>query len=69
MHVRATLLGALAYFVLPIDAIPDMIVGLGYTDDAAVLFAALRMVGGAIEDRHHEAARAWLAGLSGRQAA
>ena len=59
-HVRATLLGALAYFVLPFDLIPDMIVGLGYTDDAAVLYAALRLVAGAINDRHREAARAWL---------
>jgi uncharacterized membrane protein YkvA (DUF1232 family) len=59
-YVRATLLGALAYFVLPFDAIPDMIAGLGYTDDAAVLYAALRLVASSITDRHREAARAWL---------
>ena len=59
-HVRATLIGALAYFVLPFDVIPDMIAGLGYTDDAAVLYAALRLVAGSITDRHREAARNWL---------
>ena len=40
LPIRATLFGALAYFVLPFDAIPDFILGLGYTDDAAVLVAA-----------------------------
>ena len=59
-RVRAVLIGALAYFVLPIDAIPDVIVGLGYTDDAAILYAALRMVSGSISERHRDAARRWL---------
>ena len=58
--VRLTLIGALAYFILPFDAVPDIIAGFGFTDDAAVLFAALRMVGGAIDERHREAARHWL---------
>jgi uncharacterized membrane protein YkvA (DUF1232 family) len=60
MRVRVVLAAALAYFVFPIDVIPDFVVGLGYTDDAAILFAALRMVGGAIESRHREAAQRWL---------
>jgi uncharacterized membrane protein YkvA (DUF1232 family) len=64
-HVRATLVGALAYFVLPFDIVPDFIAGLGFTDDAAVLIAALRMVGGAIEPRHREAAARWLAEAGG----
>lgn len=58
--VRATLLGALAYFVLPFDFVPDFVAGLGFTDDAAVLLAALRAVSGAIEERHRAAARQWL---------
>src|SRR5438477_11164696 len=40
-HVRAALMGALAYFVLPFDVVPDILPALGYTDDAAVLVAAL----------------------------
>src|SRR5689334_9175115 len=59
--VRATLLGALAYFVLPFDIIPDFIAGLGFTDDAAVLFAAIRMVAAHITPVHREAARRALA--------
>ena len=43
-HVQAALLGALAYFILPFDFVPDMLPVLGFTDDAAVLATALRMV-------------------------
>jgi uncharacterized membrane protein YkvA (DUF1232 family) len=60
-HVKAALLGALAYFVLPFDAIPDMLPILGYTDDAAVLVTAIRMVSGHINTGHREAARRALA--------
>ena len=37
LQVKATLVGALAYFVLPVDAIPDVLPVIGFTDDAAVL--------------------------------
>jgi uncharacterized membrane protein YkvA (DUF1232 family) len=60
-HVKAALLGALAYFVLPVDAIPDMLPALGYTDDAAVLFAAIRLVASHIRPEHREAAQQALA--------
>ncbi len=58
--VRATLVGALAYFIVPLDFVPDLLLGLGFTDDAAILFAALRMVAGAVKEEHREAARRWL---------
>jgi uncharacterized membrane protein YkvA (DUF1232 family) len=54
---KGMMLAALAYFVLPTDAIPDFIAGLGYTDDAAVLMAVLGLVGRHIKPRHREAAR------------
>ncbi len=38
---RTTVYGALAYFILPTDAIPDLLPGLGYTDDIGVLSYAL----------------------------
>ncbi len=38
---RTTVYGALAYFILPIDAIPDLLPGIGYTDDIGVLSYAL----------------------------
>jgi len=55
---KGMMLAALAYFVLPTDAIPDFIAGLGYTDDAAVFMAMLALVGRHIKPRHREAARA-----------
>jgi uncharacterized membrane protein YkvA (DUF1232 family) len=59
-HVQASLLGALAYFILPFDFVPDMMPMLGFTDDAAVLAAAIRMVASHITAEHREAARAAL---------
>jgi uncharacterized membrane protein YkvA (DUF1232 family) len=59
-HVQATLLGAIAYFILPFDFIPDMLPVLGFTDDAAVLATALRLVANHITPDHHAAARAAL---------
>jgi len=40
-RVLTSVVGAVAYFISPIDAIPDMILVLGYTDDAYVLKLAL----------------------------
>ncbi len=59
-HVQITLIGALAYFVLPFDFIPDMLPVLGFTDDAAVLAAAIKSVASHITPDHREAARAAL---------
>ena len=60
LAIRATLLGALAYFILPFDFIPDMILGLGYTDDAAVIFAAMKAAQAHITPEHRRLARLWL---------
>ena len=57
LQVKAALFGALAYFVLPADAIPDVLPLLGFADDAAVLATALRLIAGHITDGHREAAR------------
>ena len=59
-HVQAALLGALAYFILPFVFMPDMLPILGFTDDAAVLATAIRMVASHITTEHREAARAAL---------
>jgi uncharacterized membrane protein YkvA (DUF1232 family) len=58
LRVKAALLGALAYFVLPFDAIPDFLPVLGYSDDAAVLATAIRLVAAHIKPEHRAAARA-----------
>ena len=59
-HVQVALLGAIAYFVLPFDFVPDMLPVLGFTDDAAVLATAIRTVASHIRPDHREAARAAL---------
>lgn len=57
LRVRAILIGALAYFVLPLDAIPDFIAGLGFTDDVTVLVAAIATVSAHIKPAHRAAAK------------
>jgi uncharacterized membrane protein YkvA (DUF1232 family) len=54
---KGVMLGALAYFVLPIDAIPDIFAGIGFTDDAAVIAALLATLGSNIKRRHRDEAR------------
>ena len=56
-HVKAALIGALAYFVLPFDGIPDFLPLIGFTDDAAVLAGAIRLVSGHITPTHRAVAR------------
>jgi uncharacterized membrane protein YkvA (DUF1232 family) len=60
LHVKTALMAALAYFVLPFDAVPDMLLMIGFADDAAALLAALRLVTAHIRPIHREAARAAL---------
>ena len=63
LQVKAALIGALAYFVMPIDAIPDILPVVEFADDAAVLTAAIKLVAGHITPAHREAARDKLAQL------
>lgn len=59
-RTKAILIGALAYFIVPTDMIPDFIAGLGYTDDAGVLMLALSSVRDAIKPAHKDRAKAAL---------
>ncbi len=56
MAAKGIMMGALAYFVLPVDAIPDVLLGIGFTDDAAVITALLATLGANVKRRHREAA-------------
>jgi uncharacterized membrane protein YkvA (DUF1232 family) len=56
MRVRGMLLAAIAYFILPIDLIPDMIAGLGFADDMALLTAVVGLVASHITPTHRAAA-------------
>jgi uncharacterized membrane protein YkvA (DUF1232 family) len=61
VHVKAVLFAALAYFVLPVDMIPDLAAAIGFTDDAAVLFAAMSTLAPYVTETHFERARTFLA--------
>jgi uncharacterized membrane protein YkvA (DUF1232 family) len=69
LHVKAVLFGALAYFIMPIDLVPDVLTWIGFTDDAAVLYAALRTIAPHIKDRHREQAKVAIARLAGDSSA
>ena len=53
---KGMMLGALAYFVMPVDAIPDIFAGIGLTDDAAVFAALIATLGANIKRRHRDQA-------------
>jgi uncharacterized membrane protein YkvA (DUF1232 family) len=41
---KTIIIGALGYFILPIDVIPDFLVGIGFTDDLGTIVMALGTV-------------------------
>jgi uncharacterized membrane protein YkvA (DUF1232 family) len=63
LKAKGILLAALGYFILPTDAIPDVIFGLGFSDDIAVLTAALTAIRAHMKPAHRLAAREALAEL------
>lgn len=64
-RVKIILMGALAYFVMPIDILPDFIALLGFTDDATVFWLAWRAVSGNVSTVHREKAKMFLGKHSG----
>ena len=63
VKAKGVLLGALAYVVLPIDLLPVLVLGLGFTDDLAVLLAAFKVVTTHVTEAHRQRARETLARL------
>ncbi|HEX8469728.1 MAG TPA: YkvA family protein [Brevundimonas sp.] len=64
---KGMMLGALAYFVMPLDAIPDIFAGIGFTDDAAVITALIATLGANIKRRHRDQAGKTVERLKDRQ--
>jgi len=60
LWVKGTAAAALAYFILPIDAVPDLLPLVGLGDDLSVLSAALAAVSTHITEEHRARARGWL---------
>ena len=54
---KAVILGALGYFIAPVDAIPDPIPAVGFADDLGVLVAALATVSLYIDDKVKQMAK------------
>lgn len=54
---KATIIGALGYFIFPVDAIPDVIPVVGFADDAAVIGAAFAAVVAHIKEEHKQRAK------------
>ncbi|MET0544827.1 MAG: YkvA family protein [Caulobacterales bacterium] len=53
---KASLMAALFYFVTPADLIPDVVTGLGLTDDAMVLAILMTLSAAHIQDKHRQLA-------------
>ena len=62
---KATIAGALGYFIFPLDVIPDIISPVGYTDDAGVFATAIIAVTAYIKEEHREMAKAKADGVFG----
>lgn len=60
-RAKVILLGALAYFVMPVDLVPDFVLALGFADDAVVLMAAVNAIGANLKPQHRARARSVLA--------
>lgn len=58
--VKATAAAALAYFILPLDAVPDILPIIGLSDDVTVLTAAITTLSGHITAEHRRKAAEWL---------
>ncbi|TCM55014.1 uncharacterized membrane protein YkvA (DUF1232 family) [Rhizobium sp. PP-F2F-G48] len=56
LRTRGILLGALAYFVMPFDVLPDVLAMVGFSDDIAVLTAAFAAISGQIKEDHYDKA-------------
>ncbi|MDE6436995.1 MAG: DUF1232 domain-containing protein [Muribaculaceae bacterium] len=62
---KAMVVGALGYFILPLDFIPDVLGPLGYTDDLTTLVIALKAIWNSITPAVHSRARTRLEAIFG----
>ncbi len=60
LWAKTTIVAALAYFIWPADAIPDVIAAVGFADDAGAIAAAMAAVNSVITDKHRKQANDWL---------
>lgn len=66
LWAKTTVFGALGYFISPIDAIPDMIPVVGFSDDLTILLAAAAAVAAHIKAEHSQKAQETLQAWFGK---
>ena len=54
---KTVIVGALGYFIFPMDAVPDLVPGVGYVDDLGVLTAAVSTIAASVTKEHREKAK------------
>ena len=64
-HIKAAIIAALGYFILPIDVVPDFIPIVGFGDDLAAITAALLMAQAYVDEEVKRKARDKLDDLFG----
>lgn len=62
---KGVIVGALGYLVLPVDLIPDLVPGAGYSDDWGAIVAALATVSAYVKEDHKTKASAQVRRLFG----
>lgn len=66
MKIRAAMVAPLGYFISPVDLIPDLTPVVGYTDDAAVIAAAIAFAHMYIDDDIRQQAKDQLCRFFGK---
>ena len=66
MKIRAAMIAPLGYFISPVDLIPDLAPVVGYTDDAAVIAAAIAFAHVYIDDDVRQQAKNQLCRFFGK---
>jgi uncharacterized membrane protein YkvA (DUF1232 family) len=66
LPVKLLIFGGLGYFILPIDAVPDFLVGIGYADDMAILVGLISAYGMYMDDASKARARAKVREICGQ---
>jgi uncharacterized membrane protein YkvA (DUF1232 family) len=69
LPVKLLIFGGLGYFILPIDAVPDILVGIGYADDMAILVGIVSAYGMYMDDASKARARAKVKEIFGNDVA
>ena len=62
LWVKGLIVGALGYFILPLDVVPDFLPVLGWLDDAGVIAGVLATIRGQVREKHWLEADEWING-------